>query len=171
LGVVRRLYLLRHAKSSWELAGERDHERGLTPRGRDDVALISKFMRKSKIAPDLVICSSARRTTETLGGLDKTIVKHAKIQLTEDAYRASVADLLDLLRTIRPRHRSVLFVGHNPAIHDLAVDLARGGDDLQRMATKFQTAGLAEFAFDGGWSRLGPDGAELVAFTAPKQLR
>lgn len=168
---MRRLHLLRHAKSSWELAGQLDHARGLTPRGRDDIELISKQLKSSGVSPDLIICSSARRTAETLAGLDASIVKDAKVKITDDAYQASTSDLLELLRAVKPKHDSVMLIGHNPSIHDLAVDLASGGEELEKLAAKFPTAALAEFKFDGDWSELDSDGAELVSFTTPKQLR
>ena len=148
-----------------------DHARGLTDRGRDDTALMSKYMHKRDIAPDLIICSSARRTQETLAGLAKSVIKDSKVKLTDDAYQANTLDLLELLRAVKPKHDSVMIVGHNPSVHDLAVDLANGGDELERMAAKFPTAALAEFKVDCEWDQLAPEGAELSAFTTPKELR
>ena len=168
---MRRLYLLRHAKSSWELAGQMDHARGLTDRGRADTALMTNEMQERGIAPDLIICSSARRTAETLAGLDEAVVREAKVKITDDAYQASTADLLELVRAVKPKHESVMVVGHNPSIHDFAVDLAAGGGDLERMAAKFPTAALAEFDVECEWDQLAPESAELVAFTTPKELR
>ena len=64
-----------------------------------------------------------------------------------------------------------MLVGHNPAVHDLSVEIARESEGLVRVAAKFPTAALAEFEFDGAWAELGENTVELTNFTAPKQLR
>jgi phosphohistidine phosphatase len=168
---VRHLYLLRHAKSSWELAGQLDWERGLLTRGIDDSKLIAGYMFRNNISPDLVICSSARRTKQTLAAVREAIPRDTAVAVTDDAYQASTADLYELVRAAKPSAKSVLLIGHNPSIHDFAVDLAADGPDIERMAAKFPTAALAEFSFDGEWNDLATDGATLDAFTRPKTLR
>jgi phosphohistidine phosphatase len=168
---MKRLYLLRHAKSSWELAGQLDYERGLTERGWDDCALMAELIAKRGIAPDLVISSGARRARDTLKGVAKALPKDTRVEYEDAIYRASTLDLLDVLRHVDKRHKSVLLIGHNPSFHDLAVEIGRESEELVRVAAKFPTAALAELKFDGPWADLGEDSAEIIRFTRPKQLR
>lgn len=168
---MKRLQLLRHAKSSWELAGQLDYERGLTDRGRDDCALIAEFIREHGIEPDLIICSGARRTRATLEGVAPGLPKDARVEFTDDLYRASLEKFLAVLQDIDPEARSVMVIGHNPSIHDVGVEISAESDELVRMAAKFPTCALAEFEFHGKWSKLSTDDAELKRFTTAKQLR
>jgi phosphohistidine phosphatase len=168
---MRRLYLLRHAKSSWELAGQLDYERGLTERGWNDCELISELILEREIAPDFVYCSGARRARDTLQGVAHALPRDAKVEFEDAIYQASTKDLLDVLRGVPKKYESVLLVGHNPSMHDLSVAIGRESDELIRVATKFPTAALAEFELDGEWADLGEDTAELTHFTRPKQLR
>lgn len=168
---MKRLYLLRHAKSSWELAGQLDYERGLTERGESDCKLIAGVMKQHGIAPDVVVCSGARRTRETLEGVAGALNKNTPVEFTDDLYRADVSDFLGVLQNIDPDADSALVIGHNPSIHDTAVEIAADGDQLERMAAKFPTCAIAELSFKGKWSKLGADDAELTAFVTPKQLR
>lgn len=168
---MRRLYLLRHAKSSWELAGQLDYERGLTERGEDDLELISGLIVEHGIAPDFVFCSGARRARDTLRGVMKALPSGAQVEYTDAIYQASAKDLLDVLRGVPTKYDAVLLVGHNPAMHDLSVEIARESEELVRVAAKFPTAALAEFEFDGDWADLGEDSVDITRFTRPKQLR
>jgi phosphohistidine phosphatase len=166
---VKRLFLLRHAKSSWDDPGLDDHERPLAPRGRRASKLIGEHLRRERIEPSLVLCSSARRTRETLervmpapGGTD--------VSVEDGLYTASSGGLLQRLREVPPDVESVMLVGHQPAIQELALDLAGDGLDLPRLRAKFPTAALATLLFAGDWSELGPGRAELVAYVKPKEL-
>ncbi len=168
---MKHLYLLRHAKSSWELGGQLDYERGLTERGESDCELIAGVMKQRGIAPDVVVCSGARRTRETLEGVAGALSKKTPVEFTDDLYRADVSDFLGVLQNIDADAGSALVIGHNPSIHDTAVEVASGGEELERMAAKFPTCAIAELTFKGKWSKLGADDAELIAFVTPKQLR
>jgi phosphohistidine phosphatase len=168
---MKRLYLLRHAKSSWDLAGQLDFERGLTERGWDDCELMAGLIKERGIAPDLVISSGAKRTRDTLKGVAKALPLNTPVVYEDSVYQATTQDLLDVLRHVPAKHESVLLVGHNTSIHDLAVEIGRASEELVRVATKFPTAALAEFEIDGEWADLGEDSADLTHFTRPKQLR
>ena len=88
-----------------------------------------------------------------------------------ELYTARWDALLDRLHEVRDDAQSVLLIGHNPAIQDLALSLARGGPEIGRVGRKFPTAALATLSFDGSWRELAPRDAELVAFVKPKELR
>lgn len=166
---MRTLYLLRHAKSSWANLGLADCERPLAPRGLRDAKRIAKHVGRLGITPELVLCSSAVRTQETLDLLRPTLAG-AAVQVEEQLYGASSETLLERIRSVPDEVGSVLLIGHNPGLQDLALALASRGAELKRLDAKFPTAALATLAL-GHWSILSPGGAELVAYVVPKQLR
>ncbi len=94
----------------------------------------------------------------------------AKVRIERELYGASSEDLLRRLREVPDEVESVMLVGHQPAIQELALHLAGEGSELERVRAKFPTAALATLTFDGAWSQLGTRGAELVAYVTPKQL-
>jgi phosphohistidine phosphatase len=168
----KQLYVLRHAKSSWEEPELHDHDRSLAPRGRNAVKALAGYVRQKGIKPALVVCSSARRTRETLDGVDPGGEQLIEPQL----YSASAEELLARLRQVPDETESVMVVGHNPALQILVLRLADTGDapaedsDLEAIRHKFPTGGLATLSFEGGWSGLAFGGAELVELVRPRQL-
>jgi phosphohistidine phosphatase len=164
------LYLLRHAKSSWDEPRLADHERPLAKRGRRDAKRIAKHLRRSGVEPALVVCSTAARTRETLERV-RPAIGDPTIVFAEQLYAASSDQLLERLRLVPDEIASVLLIGHNPGLQKLALALASGGDGLDRLAEKFPTAALATLELATPWSRLGPAEATLTALVVPKQLR
>jgi phosphohistidine phosphatase len=165
----RTLYLLRHAKSSWDEPAHPDFERPLAPRGRRDVRLIAERLSGFETVPELVLCSSAVRTRETLELLQPALAD-VRAQFEDELYGASSEALCERLRAVPDEIGSVLLIGHNPGLHDLALALATGGRARERLEAKFPTAALATLACQS-WSELRPGAAELLAFVVPKQLR
>ncbi len=167
---MKALYLLRHAKSS-HTGGEADHDRPLAERGRRAAPLIAEHMRRQKIAPALVLCSPARRTRETLDLLTPALADDTVRRFENGLYRADAAALLERLRQVPHDVPTVMLVGHNPAVQELALALAGGGAELERLRGKFPTAALATLAFDGAaWHELSPGDAELTGFATPADL-
>jgi phosphohistidine phosphatase len=167
---VKVLYLLRHAKSSHG-GGEADHDRPLAERGRRAAPLIAEHMRRQKIAPALVLCSPARRTRETLELLAPALADDTARRFEEGLYQAGAAALLERVRQVPHHVPTVMVVGHNPAVQELALTLAGGGADLERLRDKFPTAALATLAFDGAaWHELAPGDAELTGYVTPAEL-
>jgi phosphohistidine phosphatase len=171
---VRHLvYLLRHAKSSWDEPKLLDQERPLAKRGRKAVALLREHFHESGIAPDLVLCSSAVRAIQTLEGVREGLPPGTRVEIEAGLYAAGAASLLGRLRRLPEKVGSVMLVGHNPGIGDLAVELTGGGEPGARAAleAKYPTGGVATLAFERTWRELGPEGATLEAFAVPRQLR
>lgn len=164
------LYLLRHAKSSWEDRALVDHDRPLAPRGRRASKMIAKYLREQRSEPTLVLCSSSERTRETLERISPGLRGGGEVRVEERLYTASAAGLLERLHEVDERVNSVMVIGHYPALQELALSLASGGVDLRRLAEKFPTAGLATLALRGRWDELAPGAAELIAFVTPKEL-
>jgi len=166
---VRTLYLLRHAKSSWDDPALPDDQRPLAPRGRRDGKRIAEHLRREEIEPELVLCSSAARTRETLELL-RPALGGATILVEDELYGASSDQLLARIRLVPDEVTSVLVIGHNPGLHELALALAAAGDELERLEEKFPTAALATLASTEPWGRVAPGGATLTAYVVPKQL-
>jgi phosphohistidine phosphatase len=168
-----RIYLLRHTKSSWDDPGLADHERPLAKRGREAARLLRDHFRDAGVTPDLVLCSSAVRAIETLEGVRGGLSPGTRVEIEAGLYGAGVDALLRRLKALPETVGAVMLVGHNPAIEELAAELAggEGNEDARaRMHAKYPTGGLATLGFDGPWSELDWDGANLEAFVVPKQL-
>jgi phosphohistidine phosphatase len=165
---MRTLYLLRHAKSRWDDPGCPDSQRRLAPRGVRDAKRVAKHLRQLGVAPELVLCSSAVRTRETLELVLPALAAPA-VRVEDELYGATSGALLERLRALPEGVGSVLLIGHNPGLQDLAFILVSSEVDRARLAAKFPTAALATLALPS-W-RLNPGDAELVGYVAPKQLR
>jgi phosphohistidine phosphatase len=166
----KRLYLLRHAKSSWKQQGLADHDRPLARRGRRAAKAISRHLREQGVEPELVLCSTARRARETLEGIEPALGR-GKVRVEPELYGARPAELLARLHEVAPRVRSVMVIGHNPGVEQLALLLARDGPRVGDLETKFPTGALATLSFSGpGWPALDRDTAELIEFVRPRDL-
>lgn len=167
-----RLMLLRHAKSAWP-DGVADHDRPLAERGRKAAPLLGAHMRRNGLIPELAIVSTARRAQETWALVKGFLPPSIPVRATRDIYEVEAATLLTTLRTVDPAIRSLLVVGHNPGMEDLAHLLAGVGkqEALAHMRQKFPTAALAVFEFDAsGWQALAAGGCRLTDFATPRQL-
>lgn len=166
---VKRLLLLRHAKSSWDDPALSDHDRPLAPRGHRAAESMAEHLRSSIPHPDLVLCSSALRTRETLDRMSKAF-GDAEVVIDDELYGATGDLLLVRLRGVADRFETVAVIGHNPGVHDLAITLAGSGAGLGGMRAKFPTGALAVLAFDGPWREVAPGRGRLEAFVTPKDL-
>src|SRR5262245_53225155 len=117
------LVLLRHAKSSWADPDLPDHDRPLNGRGRDAAALVGRHLRQEGPHPDLVLCSSAVRTRQTLEGLE--LPGRVEVVIEDRLYGASAESLLSRIRQVPPGDGTVLVIAHNPGVEDLARTLDR----------------------------------------------
>jgi phosphohistidine phosphatase len=163
---VKRLYILRHAKSSWDDAELADHERPLAPRGEQAAARIAEHVRSEEIAPALVLCSTALRARQTLATLLPVLGGDTEIRLEEALYGAGLDDVLARVREVPEAVPSVLLIGHNPTLHELALALTGREDALER----FPTGALASVTFTTTWSELAEGGGELEGFVVPRDL-
>jgi len=168
---MKTLHLLRHAKSSWDQDSLDDHDRPLSKRGRRAADAVADHLAATGKAPDLVLASTARRTRETLEPILARL-RPRRIVFDRGLYLAQAATLLDYLRRVDEAVASVLLVGHNPGLHELAVSLADPRSPMQPppISGKFPTAALASFRLSTPWRRLAPGGATLVAYGKPSDL-
>jgi phosphohistidine phosphatase len=165
------LHLLRHAKSSWDDHSLADHERPLSTRGVRDAKRMSEHLSTRDAPPDLVLCSSAVRTQQTLG-LIASSLGNAVVQIEDELYGASLDDLLERLHGLPEAAGSALLIGHNPGFQDLVLYLSAPGPLRDAVSAKFPTCALATLALaDRTWSGVQQGDAELVGYTIPRDLR
>src|SRR5260221_7061400 len=169
---MKTLHLLRHAKSIWKYPVLDDHDRPLSRRGRETARVIAAYLRRAKIAPDLVICSTAVRARQTLDPIAKAI-KPPKVVLEKGIYEAAQEKMWKHLWRFPKRADCVLLIGHNPGLHDLALSLADAGSGelVPPRGGKFPTGAMASFRFDGAWQALQPHSAMLFSYTTPKATK
>jgi phosphohistidine phosphatase len=169
---MRRLMLLRHAKTERAQPGERDRDRKLTKRGRNDASLIGAYMAHHGLEPDLALVSPAARAQESWALLADCFAKTPKTVSEERVYNADPQRLMDLLAETEGA-KSLVLVGHNPGLHDLAVQLIASGDveARERIGEGLPTSGLVviDLAFDD-WSRLHPHAGRLERFVSPRLI-
>jgi len=166
-----RLWLLRHAKSSWDDTGLPDEERPLAPRGREASDRIRDYLLAEGIEPELVLCSSATRARETLARVLPGLGTELQVLIEPELYTFDANAVLGRLSRVPKDVASVMLVGHNPAIEELAVRIAERGDRLHVLSEKYPTAGLAEIEFPTGtWSTIESQPGVLTRFVVPRDL-
>jgi phosphohistidine phosphatase len=166
-----RLYLLRHAKSSWKDRSLADRDRPLAGRGKRAAKDMSRHVEAEGIKPDLVLCSPARRTRETLERLHRALGDGVEAEIDETLYEASERDLFGRIRELPPEVGSVMLIGHNPGLEQLALALASEGDGLARLREKYPTAALATIDLPAdSWSAIERGSGELVGYVRPADL-
>jgi phosphohistidine phosphatase len=167
---VRRLHLLRHAKSSWDDPTLRDRDRPLAPRGHRAAARIARWVRKHDVRPQLVVSSNAARAQETLQAVLPGLGE-PEVWIEVGLYAASAETLLERVRALPDEVEEAMLVGHNPGLGDLLLLLAEPGELRERAEAKVPTGALATLEADiARWAELEPGAARLVAFVVPREL-
>ncbi len=168
---MKTVHRLRHATSRWKALALDDHDRPLARRGRATAKVVAAYLKRRGIVPDLVICSSAARARQTLKPIAKAI-KPGEVVLEDRVYAVAEDALLRYLQALPERAGSVLLIGHNPGLHELALALADAASRrrLPPADGKFPTGALASFRFAGSWKELRPGSAALAEFATPKEM-
>ncbi len=166
---MKHLYLLRHAKAVPAERGMADRDRPLTARGHRDARLMGTAIAEAGV-PDLILCSPARRTRETLDGVVETLAAAPKVIIVDHLYDGRDATYDEVVAAHGGSALRLLIIAHNPTIHATAVALAIKGERSARaaMAAKFPTCALAVLALDIAEWRVRP--GELIAFRRPRDL-
>lgn len=165
---MRRLILIRHAKSSWEIPGQPDHDRSLNARGRAAAPLIGRWMAEHGLVPDHGLVSSAVRTRETWDLLGSI---WGDVPATEapDIYAAEAEAILGTIRRAPPV-ATLAVVGHNPGLGEAARRLL-ANPPTDPSFRKFPTTSVAVIGFDvADWSGVGWGGGRLLDFVTPKGI-
>jgi phosphohistidine phosphatase len=168
-----RLMLLRHAKAEKGSPGMGDGERALNPRGRKDAANIGAYLARHTLVPERVIVSSAQRTRETWERLATALSTPPPAAYDDRLYNAGPELILDVIKETGRVTRTLLVIGHNPGLHDIARLLIATGDveARERLSEGLPTSGLAVIEFVGGdWRKLHPHSGRLERFVSPRSL-
>ena len=170
---MRQLFMLRHAKSCWDDPSVDDFDRPLNKRGKKAAKLMAAHLRREQVRPAMVLCSAARRTTETLDLLGDAL-EGVPVSIERDIYEAAKGKLLARLRQLDDHLGSAMLIGHNPGLARLAEALCGGHGAarlLARLATKVPTGALLVLETSvGHWAELEEGSCRLVAFVAPADL-
>ncbi len=166
---------MRHAKSAWDDAALTDHARPLNLRGRQSAEAMRHAMLELGLLPDLVLVSSARRTMQTMHLLEPW-EQAPLVEVIDVLYLADLAALLGVLHAVPDTLRSVMLIGHNPGLHELALHLVgksgttHANPNARRLAEGYPTGALCEFTIAGNWSCLADGAGRLQRFLAPRDL-
>jgi phosphohistidine phosphatase len=170
---MRRLILFRHAKAEPSEPGMQDHARVLVDRGRKDAGKIGAYMAGHTLIPDKVVISPAARTQETWKYAAAAFRPVPAAMSADALYDATPHAIFGVIKDAPVSAHTLLVVGHNPGLHEVAVMLIASGDidARERLREKLPTAGLViiEFAFDD-WGKLHPQSGRLERFVSPKWL-
>lgn len=172
---MRQLLILRHAKSSWDDRELPDRERPLNPRGRRAAEAMRDAIDRLGLAPDLVLLSTSVRTVQTYEALEPW-GDTPLVERMDALYDAPASLLFDTLRDVKETVRSIMLVGHNPGVHEMAMRLVGenamtfANADLRRLAEGYPSGALTEFTIPGPWHGLGDGGGRLVRFICPRDL-
>jgi phosphohistidine phosphatase len=160
---MKTLFLIRHAKSSWDDTALPDKDRPLNDRGKRDAPKMGKRLAKREVKPDLILSSPARRALTTAEIIAKKLeYKLRDIVVDDQLYAGAVHDLLNVIHKLGDKLESVILFGHNPEL----TELARG---LSSEITHMPTCAVAEFTFNAkSWSQIGKAKLAKVAFDYPK---
>lgn len=170
---MRRLMLLRHAKSDWSLAGQTDHVRDLAPRGRKAAPLMGRYMTEHGFIPDHAIVSTATRTRETWRLVADALPIRPSVTFEDRIYEASPGNILATIAQAPAAAQSLLVIGHNPGFHETANLLIGSGDRRMRknLLDKFPTAALAVIDFDiDDWPAIRRGNGRLACFVTPRAI-
>ena len=170
---MKRLTVLRHAKSSWDDSQLADFDRPLNDRGRKAAKRVGRELKKRRIRIDHIIASPAVRVRETLRDLAEGYGDARDVQFERRIYEASAAVLFDLVRSIPNTIHAPLLVGHNPALHELVLALTADDDQglRQRVMPKFPTAAAAAIELPAAsWSEVAPGTGRIVELILPREL-
>ncbi len=172
---MKRIHLLRHAKSSWADSSLADHDRPLSRRGEDAGLRVAAWIAEHGLQPQLVLCSTAlraRRTLEiVLGSLDGDGEYQPVVAFEAGLYHASAHALLERVQALDADLDDAMLVGHNPGLQDLALLLSAPSRERERVAAKLPTGALVTIALGADWVTAKPGDGRIDALTLPRELR
>ena len=169
---MKRLAILRHAKSSWADPGMADFDRPLNERGRAAAANLGRELTRRNTRVDLILASPAQRVRETLDGLCAEFPL-GEVRFEPQIYEAGVATLLGLIQGLQDEYESVLLAGHNPGLHELVLELTDRDDAgfRDRIRGNYPTGALAMIECGSDrWSDVTRGRGEILDLILPRDL-
>ena len=160
---MRKLILLRHAKSSWKDTSLDDFDRPLNRRGKKDAPIMADKLSMRKIKIDLIISSPAKRTTETAKIFANILGYQSEIIFNDKLYEASYNEILEVINLIDDKYQNVLLVCHNPGITDLANYISN------YFIENISTSGIVGLSTNSSWKNINENGCSLLFYDYPKK--
>lgn len=170
---MKTLYLLRHAKSSWDSPNGEDHERPLAPRGEKAAHAVGVHLAEREARIDLVLCSTARRAVDTMRLALAPLDPQPVVEKERGLYLCGARVLLERLRDAPDDANAVMLVAHNPDLHELAARLCGQASEADEAALSqdYPAGALAVFSFAvSHWHDVAPGGGRLMEYVLPRKL-
>lgn len=181
---MKTVFLLRHAKSSWDEPGLRDQDRPLNRRGRKSAKAMGQYLAEHKLFPQRILCSTAVRTRQTLERISPYLPRQTVAEFESALYLSTPETMLDLIRCAPKGIDRLMVIAHNPGTEELArmligaddedLDAGKAGGDaasIARLRQKFPTAALAVIEIQQDkWKSVGGGKGILKRFVLPKDL-
>ncbi len=164
---MKRIYIIRHAKSSWSDLSLDDFDRPLKKRGKEDIKNIAQWLKKEGIKPDKVISSPAKRAVKTLKILETVLnIKKNIINFDKNIYEAHVGYLIKMIEKLDNRYNNVFIIGHNPSLSELSEYFT------DTIITNIPTSGVMAIEFEiKKWSEIKNKKGKILFFIYPKKLK
>ena len=170
---MKTIFLLRHAKSSWDDPRLNDLDRPLASRGIKSSKKIGKYLKKNKLTPDIVYCSSATRAKQTWELVNRIVEKKKNVKYINKLYMANSSDFMDVIKKTDNDFKSLMLVSHNPGIESIAIELSKNENNKfhQIINIKYPTGALAIIKFNlSDWGKINYKKGEIYEFIKPKEL-
>ena len=160
---MKKLYIIRHAKSSWKDMTLDDFDRPLNKRGKHDAPLMGSILKNKDILPDMIISSPALRAKTTAEIIAKKVNYSKDIVFDKNIYEASSNRLHKILKKTDDKHTTLCIFGHNPGLNILAEDYVGFNENIV-------TCGIVEIEFNcDRWAEISSKNARLISFDYPKR--
>ena len=169
---MKRIYILRHAKSAWASPGSGDIDRPLNARGEHQANLLQNWFSSCEQRPNAIVCSPSRRTLETYEGI-KSALTDSSFSIDDKLFHGALEDYLQAIWSLDDSHGAAMIIGHNPTCDELTRYLAIPSSSAYErlMANHFGTANLAVLDADlASWSEIGSASCSVEAVIRPKDL-
>lgn len=167
---MRHVYLLRHGKSLWNNPSDSDFTRPLSDRGLRDASKIATYIKREDLPIELVLCSPALRTIQTLEAIKPALEKTAEVTIDDSLYTFNPIHIIERLIEVQGSKKEVMIIGHNPGIQSIALTFAPPGSQRERISIKYPTGSLAIIGLENGSWDLSNPVITSFRFITPKEI-
>ena len=147
---MKTIFLLRHAKSSWDNLNLDDFDRPLSNKGIKASKKIGNYLKTNKFVPDIIYCSTAKRAKQTWELTNRIIKKKKNILYKDNLYMANLSEFMKIIKKTKNKFKNLMIVSHNPGIESLAIELSKNENNKfhQIINIKYPTGALAVIKFN-----------------------
>ncbi|MBH71592.1 MAG: phosphohistidine phosphatase [Pelagibacteraceae bacterium] len=170
---MKTIFLLRHAKSSWDNLNLDDFDRPLSNKGIKASKKIGNYLKTNKFVPDIIYCSTAKRAKQTWELTNRIIKKKKNILYKDNLYMANLSEFMKIIKKTKNKFKNLMIVSHNPGIESLAIELSKNENNKfhQIINIKYPTGALVVIKFNlNDWGKINYKKGEIYEFIKPKEL-